>query len=164
MSTIAVVGLVSEYLAFFILHDVFASRHLNIQMLRNDHTVPTRCRHRGGIVDPLGCEACRALRQPISLSNQILDHSIQNHQKPVSFLSSGVSLGSSLTPLNPTITHTQSPHLASIVVKPPKLLLKYDSAVRWVSRLTLPSILGGCDNTPGMLSCVRYKDFLTQVL
>jgi hypothetical protein len=26
--------------------------------------VPTRCRHRGGIVDPLGCKACRAIRQP----------------------------------------------------------------------------------------------------
>jgi hypothetical protein len=72
------------------LHDDFASRHLHIQMLRNDYTVPTRCRHRGGIVDPLGCKACRAIRQPISPSNQIQDHSIQNHPKPVSFLSSGV--------------------------------------------------------------------------
>jgi hypothetical protein len=26
--------------------------------------VPTRCRHRGGIVDPLGFKACRAIRQP----------------------------------------------------------------------------------------------------
>jgi hypothetical protein len=26
--------------------------------------VPTRCRHRGGIVDSLGCKACRAIRQP----------------------------------------------------------------------------------------------------
>jgi hypothetical protein len=26
--------------------------------------VPTRCRHRGGIVDPQGCKACRAIRQP----------------------------------------------------------------------------------------------------
>jgi hypothetical protein len=83
-------------------------------MLRNDYTVPTRCRHRGGKVDPLGCKSCRTIRQPISPSNQILDHSIQNHPKPVSFLSTGVSSGSSLTPLNPTITHTQSPHLASI--------------------------------------------------
>jgi hypothetical protein len=83
-------------------------------MLRNDYTVPTRCRHRGGIVDPLGCKACRAIRQPISPSSHILDHSIQNHPQPVSFLSSGVSSESSLTPLNPTITHTQSPHLASI--------------------------------------------------
>jgi hypothetical protein len=33
-------------------------------MLRNDYTVPTRCRHRGGIVNPLGCKACRAIRQP----------------------------------------------------------------------------------------------------
>jgi hypothetical protein len=33
-------------------------------MSRNDYTVPTRCRHRGGIVDPLGCKACRAIRQP----------------------------------------------------------------------------------------------------
>jgi hypothetical protein len=63
--------------------------------------VPTRCRHRGGIVDPLGCKACRAIRQPISPSTQIQDHSIQNHPKPVSFLSSGVSSESSLTPLNP---------------------------------------------------------------
>jgi hypothetical protein len=46
------------------LHDVFASRHLHIQLLRNDYTVPTRCRHRGGIVDHLGCKACRAIRQP----------------------------------------------------------------------------------------------------
>jgi hypothetical protein len=86
-------------------------------MSRNDHTVPTRCRHRGGIVDPLGCKACRAIRQPISPSNQILDHSIQNHPIPVSLLSSGVSSESSLTPLNPTVTHTQStsgvPRLAS---------------------------------------------------
>jgi hypothetical protein len=78
-------------------------------MLRTDYTVPTRCRHRGGIVDPAGYAACRALRQPISPSNQILDHSIQNHPKPVSFQSSGVSSGSSLTALNPTITHTKSP-------------------------------------------------------
>jgi hypothetical protein len=83
-------------------------------MLRNDYTVPMRRRHRGGIVNPLGCKACRAIHQPISPSNQILDHSIQNRPKPVSFLSSGVSSESSLTPLNPTITHTQSPHLASI--------------------------------------------------
>jgi hypothetical protein len=82
-------------------------------MLRNDYTVPTRCRYRGGIVDSIGCKACRAIRQPISPSNQILDHSIQNHPKPVSSLSSGVSSGSSLMPLNPTVTHTQSPHLAS---------------------------------------------------
>jgi hypothetical protein len=75
--------------------------------------VPTRCRYRGGIVDSIGCKACRAIRQPISPSNQILDHSIQNHPKPVSSLSSGVSSGSSLMPLNPTVTHTQSPHLAS---------------------------------------------------
>jgi hypothetical protein len=33
-------------------------------MSRNDHTVPTRCRHRGGIVEPLGCKACRAIRLP----------------------------------------------------------------------------------------------------
>jgi hypothetical protein len=32
-------------------------------MLRNDYTVPTRCRHRGGIVDTLGYTACRAIRQ-----------------------------------------------------------------------------------------------------
>jgi hypothetical protein len=70
--------------------------------------VPTQCRHRGRIIDPLGCKACRAIRQPISPSNQILDHSIQNHPKPVSFLSSSVSSESSLTPLNTTITHTQS--------------------------------------------------------
>jgi hypothetical protein len=54
-------------------------------MLRNDYTVPTRYRHRGGIVDPLGCKACRAIRQPISPSTQIQDHSIQNHPKPVRF-------------------------------------------------------------------------------
>jgi hypothetical protein len=30
-------------------------------------------------------QASRALRQPISTSNQIQDHSIQNHPKPVSF-------------------------------------------------------------------------------
>jgi hypothetical protein len=36
----------------FTLPDDFASRHLHIQLLRNDYTVPTRCRHRGGIVDP----------------------------------------------------------------------------------------------------------------
>jgi hypothetical protein len=113
MLTITVVSLVSS-LPSLLLHDVFASRLLHITMLRNDYTVPTRCRHRGGIVDPPGCKACRAIRQPISPSNQILDHSIQNHPKPVSFLPSGVSSGSSLTPLNPTITHTQSPHLASI--------------------------------------------------
>jgi hypothetical protein len=83
-------------------------------MLRNDYTVPTRCRHRGEMVDPLGCKSCKAIRQPITPSNQLLDHSIQNHPKPVSFLSSGVSSESSLTPLNPTITHTQSPYLASI--------------------------------------------------
>jgi hypothetical protein len=39
-------------------------------------------------------------------SNQILDHSIQNHPKPVSFLSSGVSSRSGLPPLNPSIDHT----------------------------------------------------------
>jgi hypothetical protein len=76
------------------------------EMLRNDYTVPTRCRHRGGMIDPLGCKACRAIRQPISPSNQIQDHSIQNIPKPVSFLSSGVSSESDLTPLNPTISHT----------------------------------------------------------
>jgi hypothetical protein len=43
-------------------HDDFASRHLHIQILRNDYTVPTRCRHRGGMVVPLGCQACRAIR------------------------------------------------------------------------------------------------------
>jgi hypothetical protein len=44
--------LISEYLTFFIFRDVFAWRHLHIRMLRNDYTVPTRCRRRGGIVDP----------------------------------------------------------------------------------------------------------------
>jgi hypothetical protein len=101
-------------LPLLFLHDDFASRHLHIQLLRNDYTVPTRCRHCGGIVDPLGCKACRDIRQPISPSNQILDHSIQNIPKPFSFLSSGVSSESGLTPLNPTIAHTQSPHLAPI--------------------------------------------------
>jgi hypothetical protein len=33
-------------------------------MLRNDYTVPMRCQHRGRIVDPLGCKACRPIRQP----------------------------------------------------------------------------------------------------
>jgi hypothetical protein len=50
-----------------------------------------------------GLEAHPLTDQP---SNQILDHSVQNHPKPDSFLSSGVSSGSSLTPLNPTIDHT----------------------------------------------------------
>jgi hypothetical protein len=54
--------LISEQLASLFLHDDFASRHLHIQMLRNDYTVPTRCRHRGKIVDALGCQACRAIR------------------------------------------------------------------------------------------------------
>jgi hypothetical protein len=113
MSTITVVWLVSS-LPLLFLHDDFASRHLHIQLLRNDYTVPTRCRHRGGMVDPLGCKASRAIRQPISPSTPVQDRSIQNHPKPVSFLSSGVSSGSSLTPLNPTITYTQSPDLAFI--------------------------------------------------
>jgi hypothetical protein len=34
--------LISEQLTSFILHDVFASRHLHISMSRNDYTVPTR--------------------------------------------------------------------------------------------------------------------------
>jgi Integrase zinc binding domain len=51
MSTIRVVWLVSS-LPLLFLHDDFASRHLHIQLLRNDYTVPTWCRHRGGIVDP----------------------------------------------------------------------------------------------------------------
>jgi hypothetical protein len=91
------------------------------EMLRNDYTVPTLCRHRGGMVDPLGCKAGHPLAdQP---SNQLLDHSIQNHPKPVSFMSLGVTSGSGLTPLNHTIDHTyiciytytQPTHLASIV-------------------------------------------------
>jgi hypothetical protein len=32
------------------------------EMLRNDYAVPTRCRHRGGMVYSLGCKACRAIR------------------------------------------------------------------------------------------------------
>jgi hypothetical protein len=95
-----------------------------------------RCRHRGGIVDPLGCKACRAIRQPISPSNQILNHSIQNYPKPVSFLSSGVSSESSPTPLNPTITHTQSPHRTmdvplgeDIDLFPPQSMTDYRSVV-----------------------------------
>jgi hypothetical protein len=32
------------------------------EMLRHDFTEPTRCRHRGGMVNPLGCKACRAIR------------------------------------------------------------------------------------------------------
>jgi hypothetical protein len=75
------------------------------EMSRNDYTVPTRCRHRGGMVDTLGCKAegHQLADQP---SNQILDYSVQNHPKPVSFLSSGVSSGPGLTNLNPTIDHT----------------------------------------------------------
>jgi hypothetical protein len=46
--------LISEWLASLFLHDDFASRHLHIQLSRNDYTVPTRCRHRGEIVDLLG--------------------------------------------------------------------------------------------------------------
>jgi hypothetical protein len=84
MSTITVVWLLSS-LPLLFLHDDFASRHLHIQLLRNYHTVPTQCRHRGGIVDPLGCKACRAMRQPISPSTPVQDHSIQNIPKPVSF-------------------------------------------------------------------------------
>jgi hypothetical protein len=81
-------------LPLYFSHDDFASRHLHIQLLRNDYTVPTRCRRRGGIVDPLGCKACRAIRQPISPSNQIQDHSIQNHPKPVSFIGRFIGIGS----------------------------------------------------------------------
>jgi Integrase zinc binding domain len=51
-------------LPLLFLHNDFASRHLHIQLLRNDYTVSTRCRHRGGIVDPLASKACRAIRQP----------------------------------------------------------------------------------------------------
>jgi hypothetical protein len=72
-----------------LLENLIDMEEIHIQMLRNYYTVPTRCRHRGGIV-ALGCKACRAIRQPISPSNQTLDHSIQNHPKPVSFLSSGI--------------------------------------------------------------------------
>jgi hypothetical protein len=95
----------------------FALRHLHIRMLRIEYTVPTRCRHWGGMVEPLGYKACRAIRSPISHPIKKLDHSVQNHPKPVNFLPSGVSSG--LTPLNPTFIHTyiysQPTHLASIV-------------------------------------------------
>jgi hypothetical protein len=37
------------------------------------------------------------------------------HSKPVSLLSSGAPPGYSFIPLNPTIAHTNQPHLASIV-------------------------------------------------
>jgi hypothetical protein len=60
----------------FFLHDDFASRHLHIQMLTNYYTVPTRCRHRGGIVDPLGCKACRGhspADQPVQSDIESLD-------------------------------------------------------------------------------------------
>jgi hypothetical protein len=50
-----------------------------------------------------GCLGAIILSQP---SNQILDHSVQNHPKPVSFLSSGVPSESGLSPLNSTIDHT----------------------------------------------------------
>jgi hypothetical protein len=92
MSTITVVLLVSSLPSLFV-HDDFASRHLHITMSRDDYTLPTRCRHRGGIVDPLGCKACRAIRQLISPSNQILDHSIQNHPKTSQFSVIGRFLG-----------------------------------------------------------------------
>jgi hypothetical protein len=72
-------------LPLLFLHDDFASRHQHITMSRNDYTVPTRCRHRGGRVDPLGCKACRAIRQPISPSTQIQDHSIQKSPKTSQF-------------------------------------------------------------------------------
>jgi hypothetical protein len=45
-------SLIGEYLPPLFLHDDFALRHLHIQMLRNDYTEPTRCRHRCGIVGP----------------------------------------------------------------------------------------------------------------
>jgi hypothetical protein len=46
---------------------LYASQHIYIyEMLRNDYTVPTRFRHQGGMVDPLSCRACRAIRFPIS--------------------------------------------------------------------------------------------------
>jgi hypothetical protein len=51
-----------------------------------------------------------------------------------------------------------------IVVKPSKLRLVCYLAVKWIGRLTLPSILGGCYNTPSTLGCVRCDGFLTQVL
>jgi hypothetical protein len=49
---------------------------------------------------PLGPSASQ------SAIKSILNHSVQNHPKPVSFLSSGVSSGSGLMTLNPTIDHT----------------------------------------------------------
>jgi hypothetical protein len=61
MSTITVVRLVSSLPSLF---DTMTS-HRDIyiyEMLRNDYAVPTRCRHRGGMIDPLGCKACRAIR------------------------------------------------------------------------------------------------------
>jgi hypothetical protein len=54
--------LISKYFASLFLRDDFGSRHLHIQMLWNDYTVLTRCRHRGGMVASLGCQACRAIR------------------------------------------------------------------------------------------------------
>jgi hypothetical protein len=54
------------------------------EMLRNYSTVPSRCRHRGGMVDPLCYTACSPPPAD-SPSNQILDHSVQNHPKTSQF-------------------------------------------------------------------------------
>jgi hypothetical protein len=60
----------SRTLAFFIFHDVFASRQPHISMLRNDYTVPTRCRTEAEKSNhpppPCDTKPCRALHQPIS--------------------------------------------------------------------------------------------------
>jgi hypothetical protein len=77
--------------------------------------VTTRCRLRGGVVDPPCFTASRPLRWPITHPIKYLITRSKIIQKPVSLLLSGVSSGSSLTPLNTTIDHTQSTHLASIV-------------------------------------------------
>jgi hypothetical protein len=48
----------------FLFYTMTSQRDIYIyEKLRNDYTVPTRCRsrHRGGMVDPLGCKACRVL-------------------------------------------------------------------------------------------------------
>jgi hypothetical protein len=144
------------------------------------------------IVDPLGCTACRAIRQPnqpIQSDTGSLDPKssktsqfsvirrfigIESHASE-SYYHSCTVAASGANRLASQICHNrlfrkklQQNILPMISTEVSSLAahnrLKYDLAVRWVSRLTLPSILGGCDNTPGTLSCVHCKFFLTHVL
>jgi hypothetical protein len=47
----------------FLFYTMSSHRDIYVyEILRNDYTVPTRCRNRGGMVVPLGCKACRAIR------------------------------------------------------------------------------------------------------